>query len=117
MHFVSRQEDAKPQIIEPQRQKTYLQTYAPNEESDQTARMRSLISLRCPLEQIVHLGYPKYESEESKNNFRWAHMSADTFHDVAGGSFPFSLFSDLYVPIYWHFSLHYYYAQTWSLKE
>ena len=39
---------------EPQREKSYLLTCAPNEDSNQPAHPRSLISLRCPDEETLH---------------------------------------------------------------
>ena len=41
-------------IFEPQREKTYLWTCAPKEDSDQPANTRSLISLCCPHEETLH---------------------------------------------------------------
>ena len=39
-----------PTALEPQREKMYLPTCPPNEDSNQTAHSHSLVSLRCPHE-------------------------------------------------------------------
>ena len=49
----------------PQREKTYLLTCAPNEDSDQTAHSRSLISLRCPHEESLHPNAPSEDSDQT----------------------------------------------------
>ena len=51
-------------VYEPQREKTYLLTCAPNKDSDQTARMRSLIRVFVVcIEQPTTLAIPKAPSE------------------------------------------------------
>ena len=76
-----------------QSEKTYLLTFAPNEDSNQPAHPRSLIrvfvirmKIRCTF------GYPKCAqwkfwsacaNAQADLNFRWAHMSEGTFSYLA----------------------------------
>ena len=43
------------QSYEPQREETYHLTRAPNGDSNQPAHARTLINLRCPHEETLHL--------------------------------------------------------------
>ena len=75
-------------IIEPQRQKTYLLTCAPNEDSNQPAIRASVVRKKT----LYILGYPRCTqwgiwtdctSAQAYMNLRWAHIFEGSFSDVA----------------------------------
>ena len=83
--------------FERQRVRTYLLTYAPNEDSDQLAHSRSLIRVFVVrMKKVWILGYPKCAqwrfwsdcaNAQADLNLRWAHMSKGTFYDFVARLF------------------------------
>ena len=77
----------------PKREKTYLITCAPNEDSNQPAHPRSLIRVfAVRMTKLCILGYPtcaKWRfwsacaNAQADLNLHWAHLSKGTFSDVA----------------------------------
>ena len=82
----------QPWLNEPQREKTYLQTCAPNEDSNQTAHPRSLIRVFViRMKKLCILGYPKMRpvkiltkmpNEQADLNYRLAYESEIFFKCV-----------------------------------
>ena len=71
-----------------QREKTLSLTCASNEDSDQPACPRSLISLRCLHKETLH---PWKSNAQADLNLRWAHMSEGMFSEVVAKiSYPHS---------------------------